>query len=209
MPANQEIVTSAIHPGVSFPLFNAGRSFYFSLLTAALYARPRGGSWVLYSQGQGLKTKPFTEIEIWNTTANPIVFSISIGFGEFIDNRLITVGGVEQPVVFPTYDANSLAFNNLAIPDMSGQSFTDLNGVVWLAVARQALQIFNTDSGQAILLANDGLTKNVANVPPLTGITLPWSGNFRIKPPVANIAGIVSETYQAVKPTQLLSPPSQ
>jgi hypothetical protein len=168
-----------------------------------------GGSFNVYSQGTGLVSDPqnyFTKLELWNNTPNPVVFSIFVGFGEFIDRRLIEVGGIIQGVLYSTYDGLTAPANNVVIPDLSGSAFFDSNGKQWLAVQRTALDIFNTDSGQAIILMNSAATRSVANVTPLSGLSLVnLSGNFRIKPPVANVNGIVSEVYAAVIPS-LLSP---
>jgi hypothetical protein len=169
--------------------------------------RPRGGIFNSYSQGTGLKEddSPFDMLEVYNNNPLSVGISLFVGWGDYIDNRLIPINSLIQQVTYPTYDANAAPLNNVAIPDLSGQYISDANGVLRIALQRVALQIFNIDTGQAILLLNNALTVNVANVPPLTGITLPTAGNFRIKPPVATVNGIVSEIYSAILPSQIQS----
>jgi hypothetical protein len=203
------VITTSIEPGVEFNLPNAGSNFYFVLATAPLAACPSGGTWNTYSQGTGLQADAqnfFDSLRLRNDTANAIVFSLFIGFGGYIDNRFIEVGGLIQGVLYSTYDGLTAPLNDLLIPDLSGTEIVDLNGNVWLAVQRTALDIFNADSGAAILLKNSANNRNVANVTPLSGLSLTMvSGDFRIKPPSANINGLVSEIYAAVKPS-LLTP---
>jgi hypothetical protein len=201
---NGTIITTVIQPGTTFALPNSGSNFYFILATAPLACRPSNGSWNTYSQGTGLRADEenyFTILEVRNDATVAVVFSLFIGFGGYIDNRLITSGDIIQNILFPTYDGVTAGANNVAIPDRAGQQFLDSNGLLWLAVERRALQIFNNSTGVTIQLKNDAGTQNVALVFPQTGITLPMAGDFRITPPSANVDGIVSEIYAAVQPS--------
>lgn len=210
-PANgsksAQVITTVIPANGNTNLFQAGTDFYLIIATASIDIAPNNASFNTYTQGTGLQVDPsarFDFVQIRNRTSNSVIIQIFIGFGSYIDNRLIVANPLISNIEYPTYDANVSPLSDLFIPDLSGTSILDLNGNVWLALQRSALQIFNQDTGATILLKNSANSISVAAVFPETGITLPISGNYRIKPPSSTIPGIVSEVYIAIQPSSVV-----
>lgn len=184
-----------------------GTQFYLLFTSAPVAIRPAKGSFNTYNTGQGLgldDQNAFASLEIQNTTANTIVVSLFIGFQEFIDRTLI-INNVTQPAVaYPTYPvANAAA--TVTIADLSGTTFSDINGKKWIAVSRVAILVFNLDSGATYLIQKSGSA--VSNGPaigavfPLTAVRLDISGNYTMATGGGNINVIVSEIYQALPST--------
>ena len=143
----------------------------------------------------------FEQLEIQNNNAFAVVFSLFVGWDGYIDKRLIVAGNVNPAVIYPTYQTpNSAAVVN--INDLSGQSFTDINGNKWYAVNRVAIQIFNPDPGVTLLLQKAGSI--VANGPavgiiyPQTSLRVDAGGNYCLQLGGANINAVVSEIYNSV-----------
>jgi hypothetical protein len=193
----------AANTTLNFPV--SGASFYFIALSAPISARPRGGVFALYTQGTGQRVDPknlFDVIELANPTALPIAYSMFVGFGDYIDNRVIIANGLTFNAVNNTYGTTgSLA--TITIPDLAGSPFTDVNGRNWIALRRSALLMFNLDLATVQLLQR-GLPAAIggpviAAVQPQTSITLQIDGNFRYT--VNNSAMVdayVSEVYESI-----------
>lgn len=195
----------------SIPIVGKGNYFYFDTLSAPLQARPyvegTPGLANTYSQGTGLSVKPgtFDTVELINPNNYPVVYSLRVGFGDFIDNRSILGGGAALPVVNPTYKTPGGSEATIPITDVSGQSFTDINGTLWLAVNRIAILATNyAASTDYIIQAAGSLVNNgpgICAVLARTSIYLPVSGNYSM----SNGGGVnnltISEIYNAILPS--------
>lgn len=201
--------TSIIYPLVVpansvAPVPCAGTTFYVTVSTGPVDIRPIGGVFNTYTNGKGLKLKlenAFPSLEVRNTTSNPLVVQLFVGFDEFIDNALILANTGQALVANPTNPTASVA-TNINIPDLSGGAFTDINGVEWYALQREAIYVFNPDAGVTLLLQRFGSV--VANGPavaviyPVTSLRYPASGDYCINVGGGAINAIVSELYQAI-----------
>lgn len=200
-------VSNLIPAGGTLPIPVAGTSFYVTVATAPFNIRPSGGVFNTYDVGTGLdleEINSFSLLEVNNPNAFPVVFQLFVGFDKFIDKRLILSQTNLNVVAKPTYDTpNSAAA--VAINDISGQAFTDINGNEWYAIQRVAIIISNMDGGVDLLLQESGSV--VANGPAIAGIfaktslRLDVSGDYSLSVGGGNINAVVSELYQAIPKT--------
>lgn len=209
--ASSRQVAQLIAAGGTFPIVGKGSYFYFDTLSSAIQARPyvngTPGLFNTYSQGTGLNLSdtPFDQVELYNPNAFAVVYSIRVGFGDFIDNRVIIGGGTVQAVAYPTYPNPGGSEATIAINDLSGQSFADINGTLWLALNRIAIVATNYATATDYILQKSGaLTNNgpgIVGILARTSLYLPVSGNYS----VSNGGGVnnltISETYNAIPPT--------
>jgi len=202
------IVPAAVgsQPGsLQVPAF--GTQFYFRVCTATLKAKTKTTAFSEYNQGEGQNFAPdnaFDLIELRNENTYPVVFELCISFAGFIDNKLILATGTDFRVAYPTYDtANSAA--SVAINDLSGSQFDDINGNSWYALWRECILVFNAAAGVTLLLQEAGSV--VANGPavgiiyPVTSIRFDFGGNYTLNTGGGNIDAIVSEIYHAIPAT--------
>lgn len=193
----------AIPAGNTVQVQSTGTRAYFVVCSAPVNARPKGGDFVLYQQGTGIDTGTviFQGVEIQNPNAVPVVISMFVGFAGFIDNRLIIADAITPNVAYPTYPVAS-AGTVVNIPDLSGGPFTDINGVGWYAISRNAILVFNADSGVTYNLQRANATAagdpSIGVIYPLTPIQFQVSGNYRITKGGAPINVVVSEIYTAI-----------
>ena len=153
----------------------------------------------LYTQGTGFENTEFTSVEVQNPTAAPVVVSVWVGRSNFIDRRLILASQATPQVANPTNPTVSATTVN--INDLSGGSFTDINGKSWLAISRVLILISNLDSGVVLLVQKTGGTGSSAAilaVQPLTDRAIPVSGNYTLNNGGAAVNAIVSEIYLAI-----------
>lgn len=193
-------------PGV-LPQVCTGTQFYVLYTSAPINIRPSKGSYNTYNIGQGLQLdneNAFSQVEFQNPTANPVVVSLFVGWQEFIDRTLILNNVTNPAVVYPTYPASGAAAT-ININDLSGTTFTDINGKKWVAISRVAILIFNLDTGATYLVQKAGSA--VSNGPavgvsyPSTAIRLDITGNYTMATGGGNINAIVSEIYNAIPAT--------
>lgn len=193
-------------PGV-LPQVCTGTQFYVLYTSAPINIRPSKGSYNSYNTGQGLQLddeNAFTQVEFQNTTANAVVVSLFVGWQEFIDRTLIINNVTNPAVAFPTYPTPNAAAS-IAINDLSGQTFNDINGKKWIAISRVAILVFNVDSGATYLIQKKGSA--VANGPaigavfPLTAVRLDVTGDYSMATGGGTINVIVSEIYNAIPST--------
>jgi hypothetical protein len=200
------VYTNTIADGQILPIPCAGTQFYLLISTGPIDVRPSGGVFNTYSQGQGLQLdleNAFTQLEVRNSSGFPVVFRIFVGFDGFIDNTLIlnvNPNGSQQ-VAYPTYPTpNSAA--HVDIPDLSGQSFRDVNGKQWYALARVAIIISDTDTGVTFLLQKSGAStasgEAVCAIFPQTSIRMDIAGDYSMDLGGANLNCLVSEIYNAL-----------
>lgn len=202
-----------IAAGLSLPYNGSGTQFYIITATAPLLIKPvsnngaPAGNENLYGNGQGqFIAEGFDWLEIKNPTSNPIVVVIFTGGDDFIDKRLIIDQTVNPQVAYPTYPDIAAALTEVPIPDISGQEFTDINGVKWIAISRVAVIVCNEDTAFVYRLQKSGATvitdPAVASIYPRTSLRYDARGNFAMANDGATpINCIVSEIYQAVLKT--------
>lgn len=199
-----QIVTTIIPAGQQISIFQAGARFYLIVATGLLSVKPNNGSENNYVQGTGLECDElnfFANIKVVNPNSFNVVLQIFVGFGNYIDNRLIVYDPTVIQAVYSTYGvANSI--NDVLIPDKSGQAIVAADGTRYLALNRVSLSVFNLDTGVTLGVSTpSSLTNVLALIFPQTGIILNWSGNFRVKVPAAFVNGVISEVYNAILPT--------
>ena len=147
LPQGGRILNMSIPAGQTQRANGSGLQFYLVVATAPVNIRPLGGDFVNYSQGTGLNVaKSFAYLEIQNYNPYPVVVSVWVGNDDFIDKRLILANSQTPDVAFPTYPVpNAATFVNIV--DLSGGSFKDINGTLWLALYRKSIIISNLSSG--------------------------------------------------------------
>lgn len=197
--------TNVLPAGAVEPINFPGTTFYISYSAAPVNIRPRGGTFNTYLQGTGIKfEKGFTSLEIQNANAFPVLVQVFIGFDEFIDNRVIIDYTAQPLVAIPRCDtASSLTFIDCS--DLSTQAITDINGGKWWGIQREALYVFNPDTGITLLLQKAGANTSsgpaVAVIYPQTTLRYPSSGNFSLSLAGATINAIVSDIYYCLPRT--------
>lgn len=182
----------------------AGTQFYVIVQTAPVSIRPSGGVFNTYEQGTGLQLEEinaFQLLEVKNENAFPVVFSLFIGFDQYIDNRVIMTNTGVALVARPTYPIpNSGTAVN--INDISGTQFLDVNGNGFYALSREAIYVFNPDAGVTLLLQKTGSAVSnglaVGIIYPLTSLRYAAAGNYSLSVGGGNINAVVSELYSAI-----------
>lgn len=203
-PQGGRLLNMSIPANTTQRAVSTGTQAYLIVATAPVNMRPLGGDFVTYSQGTGVNTNlPFAYVEIENFQSYPVVISIWIGFDSFIDNRLILANEQNANIAFPTYPVpNAATFINIV--DLTGGPFRDINGNLWLALNRVAIQIFNLDAGNSYPLyqynpAGSAGTNRIAEIPPAPlPLRLDISGNFTINVGGASVNMVISEIYNAI-----------
>jgi hypothetical protein len=204
-----KVIATTIAAGVTIPFAAAGTNFYFAASSASLQVRQAGGEFIDYVQGTGYNKRnngAFASIEVKNTNSFPVAFQMFVGFDEFIDKRIFNVNTTTPNVAYPTYSI-PLGAVAVAITDLSGQGFFDIDGNPWLALSRIAIVISNLDTANTLLVQKEGsVIQNgpaIAAVFPLTSWIEPLSGDFSLNIGGGNINALVHEIYQAIPPSGL------
>lgn len=198
------ILNTVVPAGQTVPYQIQGTFFYNITCSGQFSIRPKGGSFNVYQPGTGYRLpqdQSFALIEIKNDNAFPVALALFIGFGEFIDNRLILEGSIVQPVMRVTYDAAAPAVGPIVINDISGEAFLDQNGVTWLAINRVCIYVDNLSTSSNLLLLDAAAgAKSCGIVFPATTRTFPFSGDFSLKTGSAPVNAGVIELYNAIAP---------
>lgn len=207
-----QIFNLALTPGQTITQPAFGTRAYLVIATAAVNMRVRGkeygaGAYAEYAQGTGIgevdQWNQFDVVDVQNFNSFPVVVSLWVGFADFIDNRLILTQSTIPSITYPTQSTSGAT--NIAIPDLSGGPFFDLQGNKWLALYRIAIIISNLDPSTPLLLQEFGsVVANgpaVLNIPPTTDIQHPSAGNFTINIGGGAINAIVCELYAAIPAT--------
>jgi hypothetical protein len=184
-----------------------GTQFYFRTLTAPILVKETGGVFSTYAQGEGLNVvveNAFDLVELKNPNNFPVVFELFIGFGGFIDNKLIFAWNNVPNVAFPTQP--TAGATNINIVDKSGTAIQDVNGNKFYALQRLAIVVSNIDAGNTYLIQKLGsVAPNgpaIAAVFPTTSIRLDVGGDYCMNVGGGAINVIVSEIYAAIPATQ-------
>jgi hypothetical protein len=198
-------INSYLAPGATSQYPVAGDRFYVRASSAAINIRPTNDSFDQYTPGTGKVVDPsnlFRMIEVMNPSANPVSFSIFVGFGDFIDHRLIIEQDTVSQIQVPVYSPTPPAAGPINIPDLSGGVITDQNGVQWLALSRVAFYVDNLDTVSNLVLQNsdsDGTSQGI--IFPATTRTFLGAGDFTLKNGSATINAGVQALYSAIVPT--------
>ncbi len=186
---------------IAFP----GKQFYILAASNPVTIAPfRGGAIQLpttYSVGQGRKVESgFDQLKVVNRNTFPINALVWVGFDDFINDQLVLVNSSYSQIINPTYNGVAPA-TTIAIPDLSGQTFFDVNGKKWAAISRVAILLFNTSTGTSYNLQGSGAATAtgpaVAQVNGGQPIRIDAGGNYSINIGGAAIPAIVSEIYNA------------
>jgi hypothetical protein len=198
-------INNQVNPA-SVTLAAGGTTFYVLAASASITIQPqRGGAVGVANEfgiGQGQDVEAgFDTLIVQNFSTSPVVALIWVGFDKYINNQLILANSQLFPIAHPTYSApNSKAQVN--INDLSGTTFSDINGNQWGAIQRICILVFNTDSGVTLLLQESGSA--IANGPavgviyPLTPIRFEFGGNYTLSTGGGMINAVVTEVYQAI-----------
>ena len=196
------MVTVPIGPGNTERVTSRGTVAYFVVASAQVNMKADSNDYSLYYQGTGLNSvDPFDILTLQNPNDFPIAIALWVGFNSFIDRRLI-LNTFQQPNVVNPLITVPGSSGSLAIPDLSGNTFVDINGVTWIAVNRQQILISNVDTTNLILLQKFGNstwnTGAIFAVQPLTEIGLNIQGNYQLVQNGGVLNCLVSESYSAI-----------
>ncbi len=198
------ILSITVPAGATVPYQLQGTFFYNIASSGSFSIRPAGGSFNVYRPGTGYRlpaNQSFAFIEIKNDNSFPVALAMFIGFGEFIDNRLILEGSVVQQILKVTYSPTPAVAGPIAIDDISGQPFTDQNGTTWLAIGRVAFYVDNLSLSSNLLIQNDVSSGVVCGIVfPVTTRTVAAAGDFTLKNGLAAVQAAVVEIYNAIEP---------
>lgn len=204
---SSQIFNNVVAAGGTFPISLSGTQYYLLIATLPILVRPSGGSFDTHVAGTGkqfLEQNSFDKVEIFNPNAVAVVFSIFIGWDDYIDKRLILANQQTPQVVYPTYPTPNAA-TSLAIPDISGSQFADINATLWIALYRVAMLFFNPDTGVTYLVQKTGAATAsgpaIAAVYPQTSLRIDAEGDYALHVGGGNINAIVSEIYAAIPKT--------
>jgi hypothetical protein len=191
---------------IQYPV--AGSNFYLRASSSPIQIRPSNDVFDTYTPGTGKlvdESNLFSMIEVYNPNTFPVSYSIFVGFGEFIDRRLIIETDLILPVPKPTYSPTPAVAGPILIPDISGSPFLDANGNNWLALNRLAIYIDNLSASNIDLLNAASTDTNpfpiLGTVFPGTTRTFPYSGDYSLLVGASAIEAVVTELYSATVPT--------
>jgi hypothetical protein len=201
------VLNGLVQPA-EFQIMQSGNLFYVLSTSAPLTIQPvRAGSIGganIFGTAQGQPVSDgFETLSIKNFSLFPIVALIWVGYDNFINDQLTLVNSSYAQVARPTYkNPASAPLTKVVIDDISGQPFLDINGNKWGALARVAILVFNTDSGQTLLLqgaaSNSGAGDAIGVIYPLTPVRFDLSGDYSLNNGGSNINAVVSEIYNAI-----------
>lgn len=196
------ILTPVGTPGAKYPISQAGNNFYLVLATNTVSVKTDKGIENNYTQGTGLENpSDFKWVEIGNPTPYNIVVSIFVGFGGYIDNRLIVADPLVSSVTVLTYGVPN-ALNEVDVIDKTAQAIVDQNGNNFLALSRVAIYVSNLDTGVTYFIWNSAKTGSALAIAPAMNGVYGAGGNFVVAPNgVGLVNALVSEVYMAVRPT--------
>lgn len=197
-------INQVVLPGSTLNLSIYGTFFYFPVSTGILQVKPSKGSFSPYQQGEGLELSlenSFALLEIRNDNSYSVVFQLVAGFGNFIDKKLYLQQTNTPLVAYPTYPTPGAAAG-VAITDISGAPFVDINGGKWFALYRDHFIVSSTDGGVALLIQKAGSAVSngpaVAAVQPLQSIRIEGSGSYSLSTGGGSINAVVTEFYTSL-----------
>jgi hypothetical protein len=199
-------VNGQVTPG-EVPIAAAGSRFYVIVTSATIYLQPlragNVGATNPFNNGQGQPVAGgFETLTAKNFNLFPVVALIWVGFDDFINDQLILANNATPNVTYPTQPISATPVTGtVAIPDLSGTTFLDINGKKWYALYRVSLIVSNFSSATTLLLQKAGAaTSNGPSVllcPPQLPIAHNSSGDFSLSVGGGAVPAIVSEIYAA------------
>jgi hypothetical protein len=202
-----QVFNQIVPAGQTIPLQQRGTNAYVILSTGTLLMRGRGprgiNTYVTYPTGTGFENSEFDIVEIQNPNGFDITTSVWVGDASFIDKRLILNNQQLSNVVRPLYtDPTHAPAASVAIDDISGGAFFDINGKKWLAVSRVQILISNLDLVNLILLQKFGNavwnTGAIFAVQPATEVGPAFGGSYTLVQNGGNVNALVVEIYQSI-----------
>jgi hypothetical protein len=212
-------IAMSIPANSTLPQSIQGSFFYIQAASAAIEVKVGGSDFNVYAPGTGYRMpkipnpsvpgaeiqSSFALMQIRNPNDFPVAFAIFVGFGDFIDNRLILQQGIVFPVMKVTYTGVPPAVGPIPIDDISGLEFQDQNGVDWLALNRVCFYVDNNSNSSPLLLLDEdsdvtGASANCGTIFPSTTRTFPVSGDFSLDNGGSTIPACVIEIYNAIAP---------
>lgn len=184
----------------------AGTQFYVIATSAPISIQAvRGGATGAansFQNGQGSKVDDgFETLSVTNSNLFPVTCLIWVGFNDFINDQLILANNTLLQVAYPT-NPTPASTTSIAINDLSGQPFTDINGKKWGAISRVAILVFNNDSGVSLQLQKAGSAVSnglaIGTIYPLTPVRFDVSGNYSLSVGGGAINATVCEIYNAI-----------
>jgi hypothetical protein len=172
--------------GYSITIPCLGSSFYVSAISPtslAVQVQPTGGDLGTYELGQGQdynREGGFSSITVTNPNSVPITFTLVIGFPDFIDKRLVIIGGttinIEDSPTTPVGTALGamLAGASTAFPGVS------VAGVVAAGKIRRQIIVTNNDSALVVAVL-DSAGVRIGAVYPQRAWALATSGSVTVK----------------------------
>ena len=205
--------SGSISAGSTIPVPVNGTQFYVLACSSSLDINYNpGGTFQTYYTGTGLQlddASAFTSLQVRNNSSSSVSVLIFIGFGKFIDNRLIIDQNTNPNVCVATSITPSTS-PLIQIPDKSGMLITSAQGKQYYAMSRTSIIVSNVDQTQGVYLQAVGvgsLTNNASGVvfvPPTQDIVFPCSGDYAIKlNGSTNVNVIVSEIYTGIPASTL------
>lgn len=181
------VQTFSIPANSTVPISQYGQSFYFIAATAPLEVKTDVTAFKPYRKGTGEEFTDemrFQRLEVKNSNAFNVTISIWVGFGKYLDNR------------FEVLDSYTGIRTANAPGTIAAGATLALNGSpTGTQIQRKALVVSNIDTA-AILQVLDLNNALCCAIFPQTSITLPISGEVRIKNPTGVIAAVyVSEIW--------------
>jgi hypothetical protein len=182
------------------PLNVTGDTFYFVSTTAVISVKEQNGNSTPYYTGTGRRLAEgdsFNLLQLQNFNPFPVAVQIFIGFGGYIDNRLLPLNGNSQ-VGIPGTENNIAAAASLTIPDniplLSVVDAIAYAALPWVLLQRTAIQISNFSATQFV-----EINQSITNLP--AGVTLPsfFVNTDRIPP-------ATTRTYPQANGIQITNP---
>jgi hypothetical protein len=200
-----QTITVPVAAGTTSPVNLQGNRFYVIATNGPVNIKPysgaSSGAYNQFNTAQGTwgLANNFTNLELQNPNSFPIIVVLWVGFDDFRNDQLTLINSQFSQVAYPTYPVASAA-TTIAINDLSGTIFVDINGKQWGALQRMAIQIFNLATAVNYLVykaGGSGVNPAIASCPARLPISLPIQGNYAMASGSA-IDAIVSEIYYSV-----------
>ncbi len=155
-----------------------------------------------FGVGQGQTVQGgFETLTVKNYNLFPVAALIWVGFEDFINDQLVLASNQTPIVCYPTQSLAGVA-TTIAIADISGLAFNDINGKKWLAISRAYFIVTNLDPVTPLNVQKAGsAVQNGASidcVQPLQSHRIDTTGSFQICIGGGAINGYVSEFYYAI-----------
>lgn len=197
--------SDTIAAGATYPISQNGIVYELTLSTGRIGIKNSGskfnGQFNILPVGIQPEVPPFEKLQLKNIEDYPVVFSILISDKPFKNNQIIIGSSTQPNVTNPTYPLSGESL--ILIPDLTGQSFVDLDGNKWLAIFRQTIIVSNPDGAADYVLQP---TINPVTTAPFPGYSclhatctnIPSAGDFSMSAGGGPMNVTVMEIYSAI-----------